>query len=89
MSKHDDHSKSIKLHPSSDPLLRDKFSKDYCFGFESIDQLNNWFSSPEKQALNNEGYVIAVYQATDFVKGSTQVIFKPNTKKLYTLFLNY
>jgi hypothetical protein len=71
--------------PSDDPLLRPYWTlmsgrmKDhYFFGFESIEQLKNWFFDREwLEDLHNSGAKLSIYQSNedDVIYGRTQLIF--------------
>lgn len=53
--------------------------KQYRFGFESMAQLNTWFTPKELKALKRLGYKIVKIKETDcakVVRGDKQVIFK-------------
>jgi hypothetical protein len=74
-------------------LLR---TSDLIFGFNSIDQINNWFSSDERRKLFALGYnVVKIkikYHPFSFLKGKRQVLFtKKNilSKEDYYFSLDY
>jgi hypothetical protein len=77
------HSLYKKPTPRNDLLLRPKWIAipdstidNYRFGFESIEQLNDWFEAEEeRQMLHRFGFVIRVYEADDVLIGMHQVVF--------------
>lgn len=65
------------------PLLDglESFPPSYSFGFESNEQLREWFSWSERACLAHHGYVISVYSVSSRMirKGRKQIVF--NKKK--------
>lgn len=59
----------------------ESFPQSYCFGFETHEQLREWFSWSERARLGHNGYVISVYSVSSRMirKGSKQIVF--NKKK--------
>jgi hypothetical protein len=54
--------------------------RHYRFGFSSVDQFKRWvFNDVWRKALDDEGYVIVVYDARDYAVGDTQAVFRPAT----------
>ena len=51
------------------------YGSAYFFGFNSMDQLNAWFSLNELKVLNEHGYSIVEYKATEYIESKYQVIF--------------
>ncbi len=80
--------------PLGDPLLKDIWkelggdgwdgeSRNYYFGFSSMEQLRRWFYDPEYlETIQSQGIRIAIYQTDDFHIGDTQMIFRKSTAKL-------
>lgn len=71
--------------PDSDPFLKqiDLFDSDdpyhWHFCFETMKDLNKWFSIPElRQKLKNAGAAISIIEADVFVLGQTQAIYCRN-----------
>lgn len=60
------------------PLVMDfTFSNTYVFGFNSLDQLKQWFSETEITRLRNLQYVVAEYVSEDIIVGDKQILFVP------------
>ena len=57
------------------------FPLSYFFGFESYEQLLEWFSWSERECLSHHDYVISVYSVSSRMirKGGKQIVF--NKKK--------
>lgn len=81
--------------PREDPYLRDKlsistqsmFKNLHVYGFDSIEQLNNWFSdSDERKQLHICDFAIGVYYVSERVVGLRQTV---SFKNKIINFLNY
>lgn len=60
----------------------------YIFGFESLEQLKEWFDKQTRKALSEVGYVIKTYEMDKCMKGQSQIAFnKFAAKPLTTLSL--
>lgn len=75
--------------PTKDPLLKEHelIKKDnfdnYFFGFKTLTQLKEWFSTTELKRLIDLNYVISEYQAEAVIEGEKQILFipQPNTSR--------
>ena len=53
----------------------DKFNF-YC-GFTSLNQITRWFTPQELINLNNQGFIIAIYEAEVLISSKKQALFIP------------
>lgn len=62
----------------------ESFPPSYSFGFESHEQLREWFSLSERARLARLGYVISVYSVSSRMirKGGKQIVFNKKRAKL-------
>lgn len=51
---------------------------EYCFGFSSISQLDNWFNETERSLLKERGAILKLYEVDDehVLVGDNQAVFK-------------
>ena len=61
----------------------ESFPPSYFFGFETYEQLREWFSYSERARLGRHGYVISVYSVSSRMirKGSKQIVFNKGKAK--------
>lgn len=73
----------------SDIFHEQKFPKnwrtDYISGFNSINQLLDWFNQEELTELFNYGFVISKYKIKKSLEGSKQILFIPFNKNKRTI----
>lgn len=62
-------------------LRRMEVWKRLRFGFESMEQLMEWFDHPRRELLASLGYEIAEYEARDVVVGERQLVFNRATAR--------
>jgi hypothetical protein len=70
--------------PSMDPGLehilasKKDLIKDFFFGFNSLEQLRDWFEDEELISLDNIGFKIKTFDVPDalIIEGSAQLLFK-------------
>jgi len=65
--------------------------KNYYCGFETMSQLNSWFSATEKERLYSKKFHIAIYEieSNEILCGEsqTQIMFKRSSAKLIKTFV--
>lgn len=86
---------TFQTHPSpkDDPLILEvmdrnpnyiDFEGTFICGFNSLEQLRNWFSRTELSNLQKLGFIIAAYTPDEVVNGQTQVLFIPKGRRRIT-----
>lgn len=82
---------NMNTHPSPtcdqklmDSLLanNERVIRGYTFGFESVEQLKNWFSKNARTRLHLQGYYVSIYEVEQAHVGETQCIFMKEDAKL-------
>ena len=67
-------------------LMEKNFSRlsDFCFGFSTVSQLEDWFNHDELNTLRDKSFKLSVYSVDcdDIIETDKQVLFKPDSASI-------